>query len=147
MSLGTSACPCARSLCVCCSLSCLRFRRVAVEVIEITLAAQYAHVGLLQAAHTLVQWYNISRKETFTPVDLVDLKRASDAVTETWRQIFVVDVPVHELNFPKMHRFQHIPPAVPAFGPFNSLSSEFSESAHKQFKKLYRWYVCVCVCV
>lgn len=115
------------------------FARCAVEVLEVTMCADVlAFPALANAAHCVVQWYNASRKERPTEEDTEHLQAAAVALQASWKVAFA-DTGVHSLRFPKMHRLHHIAPSVTKFGPYLEQSTESSESAHRQFKKLYRW--------
>ncbi len=45
---------------------------------------------------------------------------------------------------PKLHRTRHIQTSMDLYGPYDLLTAEMGEAAHKQFKKMFRRYVYVC---
>ena len=95
---------------------------------------------LRSAIHCVVQWYICSRKESFTAEDVRELKEAAMNAVAAMRVAFA-ESGVHELELPKIHRLGHVANSVASFGPFNDLTTETSESKHKDFKKMFRWYV------
>ncbi len=95
---------------------------------------------LRAAVHAVVEWYNLSRKDEFDAEALKTLSLGAMEVTAALCAAFA-ETGVHHLQLPKLHRLCHVAESVRAYGRFNDLTTELSESKHRDFKKMFRWYV------
>ena len=114
-------------------------RRQAILVLELVLVDQPG--TLRKSAYALVQWYVATREAHAGRQHADALQEAADGVRDTWDVTFHANG-VHNLDrIPKLHRLEHVAWSVLLFGPYTYLTTESSESAHKQLKNMFRTYV------
>ena len=111
-----------------------------MQVLEVVVADQPR--ALVETAHALVSWFNVAALDQFEqPDDIAALTAAATCLRDTW-QIHFDDTGVHALRrICKLHRLDHVAASVEMYGRYRSLTTELSESAHKQLKNLFRTYV------
>lgn len=111
-------------------------------MLEVVLADQPS--ALRHSAHILVAWYHLSRLARFTPDDVTALRSATRALRDNWDATFHATEIKSLSKIPKIHRLDHVADSVHSFGPYNSLTTESSEAAHKKLKHMYRTCVLAC---
>ena len=95
-------------------------------------------VPLRKSAYALVQWYVATREPKAGPTHADALQVAVGGLRDTLQETFH-DTEVHNLDrIPKMHRLEHVARSVLLYGPYTFLTTESSESAHKQLKRMFR---------
>ena len=94
--------------------------------------------AIRKSAYALVQWYNTSREPQAGPDIAHALQAAAGELRDTWHSTFH-EPGVHNLDrISKLHRLEHVARSVALFGPYTHLTTESSESAHKQLKQMFR---------
>ena len=117
--------------------------RSVVEVLDVAVLAADLPNGrswarmVTELVHTLKAWYFLVSQPHHQGVDLPQLR----TLTRQLRDCFVAaeqQVPGLKLSCPKVHRTMHIPSSIVRYGPYDCLTAEMGEAAHKQFKKMFR---------
>ncbi len=114
--------------------------RCAVETLELAVR-RVGNTPISAATHALVVWYTTVREQVIRTDGIDTLRLATDNLWATWETAFQ-ETGIHGLNtIAKYHRVQHVAASVRYFGPYNLLTTENSEHAHKRFKAMWRKYV------
>ena len=122
--------------------------RSVVEVLGVALAAANLQTLLPRSmvrliedlTHSLTSWYFLAANPHFVGDDLTQLQ----SITARLREKLAAAerrIPGVHLSCPKVHRTLHIAHSVQRYGPYDCLTAEMGEAAHKQFKRMFVRYV------
>lgn len=123
--------------------------RSVMEVLDVAiLAVDFALDGipgqrLVDLVHTLTAWYFLASKPCQIGDDLDQLGDLCRRLHESFA--YFTQWFGRRLFCPKVHRATHIVHSIQEYGPYDCLTSEMGEAAHKQFKRMFRRCASRCV--